>query len=432
MLPDGCLEHLGRKDFQVKVRGFRIELEEIEALLCKHPAIQEAVIEAREEESKGNRVIAYVVPAQGEAPTVSELSNYLQERLPDYMVPSAFVFLDSLPLSPAGKVDRRALPEAGTARPRLDTAYVPPRSPLEEEVAKIWAKVLSLDRVGIHDDFFELGGHSLLGMKLIADIQQELEVNLTLRFLLEFPTIAQLTARINTIQDARLLEEKGNTSLVNLAPGQGRTPVFCFSYMGGFRADLLTFARLGRLIGSDYAFYGLQARGMDGVAQPHRCLENMVADYIEAIQTVQSHGPYLLVGECFSAAVAYETAQQLRSRGEEVALLAFLDAKCSRQSWVRYLWRRLSARLRYRFHPISQSWARIAFHLREIQRLERGKRLRYSCDKLGKAIGIIFWVLRGETPPDPQWANKNGGEAELQKSRQVQRAQKGYCLAIMR
>jgi len=432
--PDGCLEHLGRKDFQVKIRGFRIELEEIEALLGKYPAIQEAIIEVREEECKDNRLIAYIVPAQGGAPTVSELCNYLKEKLPDYMVPSAFAFLDSLPLTPAGKVDRRALPEPGNARPGLDAAYVPPRTPLEEEVAKIWAEVLSLDRVGIHDNFFELGGHSLLGVNLIAQIQRDLHVNLPLRFLLESPTIAQLAARIKATQDEGLhvQEEKENYFLVKLESGQNQTPVFCFSYMGGFRGDLLTFARLVRLIGRNYSFYGLQARGTDGISQPNRCVADIAADYVRAMQTLQPHGPYFLIGECFSAAVAYETAQQLRARGEEVGLLAFLDSKCPRRSSGGELWLRLSARLRYRIQPISQLLARIGFHLREIQLLEQGKRLRYFFDKVGIATTVIFYVLRGEAIPDLQSANRNGNDAEREKSKEMQRAQKAYCLAIMR
>jgi amino acid adenylation domain-containing protein len=434
MLPDSCLEHLGRKDSQVKVRGFRIELEEIEALLRKHPAIQEAIIEVREEESKDNRLIAYIVPAQGEAPTVSELCNYLKEKLPDYMVPSAFAFLDSLPLTPAGKVDRRALPEPGNARPELNAAYVPPRTPLEEEVAKIWAEVLSLDRVGIHDNFFELGGHSLLGVNLIAQIQRDLHVNLPVRALFEFPTIAQLAARIIATQEKGLFlqEETENSCLVNLGPGQSQTPLFCFPYIGGFRGDLLTFARLARLVGPDYSFYGLQARGTDGVSQPHRCLEEMGGDYIREIQALQPHGPYFLIAECFGASVAYETAQQLRARGEEVALLAFLDAKCSRQSWGLSLWRRHSARLRYRIQPISESWSRAGFHLREIQRLERGKRLRYFCDKTGNAILVITSVLRGETLSDSQGTKLDGGIGERQKSRHAQLAKEAYCLAVMR
>jgi amino acid adenylation domain-containing protein len=200
MRPDGCLEHLGRKDFQVKIRGFRIELEEIEALLRKHPAIQEAIIEAREEESKSNRLIAYVVPAQGKAPTVSELCNYLKDKLPDYMVPSVFAFLDSLPLTPAGKVDRRTLPEPGTARPRLDTAYVPPRTLLEEKVAKIWAKVLSLDRVGVHDNYFELGGDSLLATQVISRLREAFHIELPLRALFENPTVASLAVQITQTQ----------------------------------------------------------------------------------------------------------------------------------------------------------------------------------------------------------------------------------------
>jgi amino acid adenylation domain-containing protein len=432
MRPDGCLIYVGRKDFQVKIRGHRVEIAEVESALLDYEGIKEVAVAASQKGASDKKLVAYFVPSKRPAPIVGELRSFLKEKLPDYMIPSFFVILDEIPLTATGKVNRRALPDPGNLRPELDVAYVAPRTPMEEEVAKVWAKVLSLDRIGIHDNFFELGGDSLLVTKLIAQIQQDLRVDLPVRLLFESPTIAQLAARISAIQDARLLEEKGNASLVSLGPGQSQTPVFCFPYIGGFRGDLLTFARLGPLIGPDYSFYGLQARGMDGLAQPHRCVADMASDYIEAMQKVQPHGPYLLVGECFSAAVAYETAQQLRSRGEEVALLALLDAKCSRQSLVQYLWRRLSARLRYRIDAISESWTRIAFHLREIQRLERGKRLRYFVDRIGKGLTVIFLVLRGETPLHPRWVSMNGGDFDRQKSKHVRRAQKGYWLAIMR
>ncbi len=432
-LPDGNIEFLGRLDHQVKIRGFRVEPGEIETVLGEHLAVRQAVVTAREDAPGERRLVAYVVSNQELAPTINELRSFLKQKLPHYMVPSAFVFLDALPLTPNGKVDRRALPAPDGTRPGLQEAFVAPRTSVEEVLASIWSKILAVEQVGIYDDFFELGGHSLLVAKLIAEIQRDLRVDLPVRALFESPTVAQLAARIKGTQDEGfyLQEEKGNY-LVNLGPGQNQTPVFCFPYIGGFRGDLLTFARLGRLIGSDYSFYGLQARGMDGVSQPHRRVEDMAAAYIKEIQTLQPHCPYLLVGECFSSAVAYETAQQLRAHGEEVALLAFLDAKGSRQSLGRYLWRRLSARLRYRIQPISDSLAMTGFYLREIQRLERGKRLRYFFDKVGKAKRVISCVLRGVWPLHPQWANIDGGDAERRKSKHVQRAQKAYWLAVSR
>jgi len=151
MRPDGCLIHMGRKDFQVKIRGYRIEVTEIEVALVGLDSIKAAVVHVQADDAGAQRVVAYVVPAAGRAPTVSELRRALAQTLPDYMVPSAFVFLDTLPLLPSGKVDRRSLPEPNQARPALNAPYVAPRTPTESDLARIWAEVLELEQVGVHD-----------------------------------------------------------------------------------------------------------------------------------------------------------------------------------------------------------------------------------------------------------------------------------------
>ena len=158
-LPNGNIELLGRIDNQVKIRGFRIELGEIESMLVQHPLIQQAVVLAREDTPGDHRLVAYAVATVGANPSADDLRRFLQQKLPDYMVPSAFMFLDSLPLTTNGKLDRKALPALDHSRPELDDAYTAPRTPVEEILAKIWAEVLKLDQVGIHDNFFELGGH---------------------------------------------------------------------------------------------------------------------------------------------------------------------------------------------------------------------------------------------------------------------------------
>jgi len=195
-LPDGNIEFLGRVDHQVKVRGFRIELGEIEAALGQHPALQAAIVLAWEDGAGTKRLVAYVVPEKDTAPGVSELRSFLQEKLPDYMVPSAFVTLDALPLTPTGKVDRRALPAPDGARPEVENVYVAPRTPEEEIVAGIWAQILGLERVGIHDNFFELGGHSLLATRLVSRLRDDLQVEVPLRTLFETPTVAGLAESI--------------------------------------------------------------------------------------------------------------------------------------------------------------------------------------------------------------------------------------------
>jgi amino acid adenylation domain-containing protein len=194
-LPEGDLEFLGRRDDQVKVRGYRIELGEIEAALLGHPAVAEAAVLAREDEPGDRRLVAYVVGRGGEAPEPGELLRHLRQRLPDYMLPAAFVALPALPWTANGKVDRRALPapERGSA---AAGGHVPPRNPAEEVLAGIWAEVLGREGIGIHDDFFNLGGHSLLASQVVARVREAFAVELPLRALFEARTLAGLAARL--------------------------------------------------------------------------------------------------------------------------------------------------------------------------------------------------------------------------------------------
>jgi len=191
-LPDGNIDFLGRIDHQVKVRGFRIELGEIEAVLAQHPAVKEAVVLAREDEPGHKRLVGYVV-ADGEPPSVSALREHLGRNLPDYMVPSAFVFLDALPLTPNGKVDRRALPAPSGERPELESEFVAARDEVERQLAEIWAEVLGLEKVGVHDNFFELGGDSILSIQVIARANQA-GLRLSPRQLFQHPTVAGLAS----------------------------------------------------------------------------------------------------------------------------------------------------------------------------------------------------------------------------------------------
>ncbi|MBA3712218.1 MAG: amino acid adenylation domain-containing protein [Pyrinomonadaceae bacterium] len=196
-LPDGNLEFLGRIDDQVKMRGFRIELGEIEATLNQSAAVRDAVVIVRGDVPGDKRLVAYVVAAQNEAElTDSELRSFLKEKLPEYMVPSAYVVLDEIPLTPNGKVDRRGLPAPDEARPALEGMYVAPRTAVEAAVTEIWAEVLKVEQVGIHDNFFELGGHSLLATLVISRVRKSLQVELPLRSLFESPTAAALSERI--------------------------------------------------------------------------------------------------------------------------------------------------------------------------------------------------------------------------------------------
>jgi len=195
-LPDGNIEFTGRIDEQVKVRGFRIELGEIESVLTEHESVREAVVVALEDRGSEKRLVAYVVTAAGAARNVSELRNHLKERLPDYMIPSAFVYLEALPLTSHGKIDRRALPAPDAERPTLAEAFIAPRTPAEKSLAAIWAKLLGIDQIGSNDDYFELGGDSLLATQLVSQVRSVFAVELPLVELFRHPTLAELAAAI--------------------------------------------------------------------------------------------------------------------------------------------------------------------------------------------------------------------------------------------
>jgi amino acid adenylation domain-containing protein len=202
-LPDGSIEYLGRLDYQVKLRGFRIELGEIEAILAKHPAIREVVLMAREDAPGNKRLVAYIVPKPGYLIIPDDVRTFLKEQLPEYMIPSAFVSLETMPLTPNGKVNRKALPIPEQVQQDKEGTFIAPRTPVEEIIANIWCQILFIEKVSIHDNFFDLGGNSLLATQLISRLRQFLEVELPLRSVFEAPTVAELALIISQHQDIK-------------------------------------------------------------------------------------------------------------------------------------------------------------------------------------------------------------------------------------
>jgi acyl carrier protein len=198
-LPDGRIDFLGRADFQVKVRGFRIELGEIEAILNKHPKIRQAVVIAREDSPGDKRLVAYLISETDQQPEAGELRQFLRLKLPEYMVPSAFEFLDEFPMTPNRKVNRTALPVPDTSQLKAERNLVLPRTPTEEKISNIWALVLGIEKLNIHDSFFDLGGHSLLATRVISLIREQFHVDLPLRILFMTPTIAKVSEAVDTI-----------------------------------------------------------------------------------------------------------------------------------------------------------------------------------------------------------------------------------------
>ncbi|HLK61371.1 MAG TPA: thioesterase domain-containing protein, partial [Chthonomonadaceae bacterium] len=318
-LADGNIEFQGRLDHQVKIRGFRIELGEIECALREHTGVRDAVVLAREDAAGSLRLVAYVVPAEGRRVESAELRHFLKERLPEYMLLSAFVTLQALPLSPSGKVDRKALPAPDTESPETAQGILGPRTPTEEALVGIWEALLHIRPIGIRDNFFDLGGHSLLAVRLLADIKKVLGKTLPLVSLFQNATIERL---------AELVDEEKQTewpTLVPIQPSGTRPPIYC---IGIPNTNVLGYVFLGRRIGEDQPLFGLQAQYRTEEMGPYSQVEYdaLAAEYIAAIRDVQPEGPYHIIGMCQGAHIAFEMTRQLEAQGQRVDLLGILDA----------------------------------------------------------------------------------------------------------
>ena len=317
-LPDGSLEVLGRNDRQVKIRGFRVELGEIESHLEQHQAVAQCVAVMQEVRSDDQRLVAYWVSHTNISATGSELRQYLRYRLAEQSVPSNFVRLTSLPLTPNGKLDRQALPAIDPERPDLDVDFAPPRNPLETQLAAIWAEVLGLDRIGVHDNFFALGGHSLLAVRLFARIEKSFGVRLPLAVLFQHGTIGHL---------AELLVESRPDSdiatVLTLQPeGNGR-PLFMMPMIGG---GAMVSRALFECLDGRFPIFGLQLSLAPQNLDQFRDFRTTAGCLVKALRKFQPHGPYALAGFSYGGMMAFEVACQLNEMGEKVDLLAVIDA----------------------------------------------------------------------------------------------------------
>jgi len=303
--------HLGRLDHQVKIRGFRIELGEIEAALSRHQAVRQAVVLARDDQQGVKQLVAYVVCQDGPVPNQQELRSFLQSEIPEYMVPSLFVFLKAMPLTANNKIDRKALP-APDSTLASSAVYVAPRDRMDIQMAVLWQQVFEIDKVGIHDNFFDLGGHSLRAARLFHLIEQIYGRHLPLSTLFQAPTIAGLTSVLAQEQWTPPWQ-----SLVAMQPNGSVIPIFL---VPGVMGNVLWLAQLARLLGQTHPVYGLQARGLDGDTAPFGSVPEMAQQYIAEIRTCVPQGPYVIVGACTGGLVAYEMAQQLAEQERAVIL----------------------------------------------------------------------------------------------------------------
>ncbi|MGB3493619.1 MAG: amino acid adenylation domain-containing protein [Elainellaceae cyanobacterium] len=333
LLTNGTIELVGRVDFQIKLRGMRIEPGEIKAALVEHEDVGQAVVVARDDLPSGKGIVAYVVPTSNMTDTDSEtgdrssdedltqlkteLRQKAQSELPEHMVPNVFVMLEALPLNPNGKVDRLNLPAPTQADMRSAESIMPPQDALEYQLVKLWEQILGVSPIGITDSFFELGGQSLLAMELVTQIEQRFQKNVMLPDLLRLPTIAQLAQFIREDEVDRW------SPLVPLKPEGSNPPFFC---VHGIWGNVLDMQELAESMGSDQPYYGLQATGLDGKRAPINRIEAIAQTYIKAIQTVQPEGPYLLGGVSAGGIIAFEMAQQLTRQGHDVPLLVLFDS----------------------------------------------------------------------------------------------------------
>jgi amino acid adenylation domain-containing protein len=309
-LADGNIQFLGRADFQVKVRGFRIELGEIEAVLGRYSGIMQNVVVVREDKPGDKRLVAYMVQEGDEVPAIESLRQHLRQKLPEYMVPSAFMYLDEFPLTPNGKVDRRALP-APEYKAEEAAQFVAPRNRTEERLVEIWETILGVSPISVNSDFFELGGHSLLGSRLFALVEKAFGKKLPLATIFSASTVEKLAVLLG--------DERSSHNLVEIQAGGPDKPPFFFVHTRmGYRL-------LAQGLGPEQPVYVLP---YDDVFNKNfeRSLREISRELVSRLRAFQPQGPYYLGGMCLAGRVAYAIAQELFEQGEEVALLALFDA----------------------------------------------------------------------------------------------------------
>lgn len=314
-LANGTIEYRGRNDFQVKIRGFRVELGEIESTLRQHPKLREAVVGVYERASGDKHIAAYVVLHSADKPSSLELRDFLKPNLPEFMIPSAFVFLDALPINSNGKLDRKALPEPDQSGQDMKVEFVAPRNAVEKQLLELWADILTIEHIGIHDNFFDLGGHSLLAVKMIVEVNKLFNAALPLGVIYQSPTIEALASILSSGN-----QQASWYSLVPIQTRGSRPPLFAI--------HTITLEDLPRYLGKDQPLYFLRY-GMAGEISdsPVRLplLPELASHYIKEMQQVQPQGPYYLMGFSFGGLVAYEMAYQLLADGHQVNLVALLD-----------------------------------------------------------------------------------------------------------
>ena len=381
MSEDGCLFHLGRVDHRIRIAGEFVAAADIEKILLEVPGISQVVVRDYFDRSGEQRLCAYLVTRENAHVTVTALREALSERIARQLVPTAFVFLDRLPLTKDLKMDFLHLPPPDQERPPLPHAYIAPRTVLQEQLARIWEDVFNLRPIGIHDDFFDLGGHSLAAVRLCAQIEKNTGKRVPVAVLFQAPTIEQLARSIG--QPGASAPSK---SLIAIHAGGSKPPFFCLHAHDG---GVLFWRDLARRLGPDQPFYALQPQGLDGRQRPHGRIEEMAAHYIREIRTLQPEGPYFIGGHCMGGLIAFEMAQQLHTQGQQIALLALFDsyAPNRKRSPENSLPRR------YRAAAIRAFEMTVGLHVNNLLILEPREQLFYIKEKFNKALYKLYMVF---------------------------------------
>ena len=386
-LPDGSIVVLGRTDHQVKIRGFRVELGSIETYLSQHPGVKGVIAALRETSPGDSQLVAYVLLREHAAATADELREFLKQKLPQYMLPAYFVFLDRFPLTSNGKVDRRAMPPPHELQHKVEDGFVAPRDDLERRLTDIWKEVLRTERIGIRDDFFALGGHSLLAVRLFAMIKTTMGKTIPLATLLKAPTIELLADALREKQ-----EPAGWFSFVPIQREGSRPPLFCISSQFG---DVLLYRSLAQLLGREQPFYALQVFGQSGLPRRHT-IESMATEYLREVRKIQPTGPYFFCGYCFGGRVALEMAQQLIAQGEQPPYLGLFVT----------------------YHVlISTLSERIRLHVRQFRVMGTKAKLAYAAQNFADKTKSLVWrtayKLFRDVAPDSSPLFRNVAEMNL-------------------
>lgn len=310
--PDGNIEFLGRIDNQVKIRGFRIEPGEIETILGKHPSVQKVSVIVKGKDSGKKYLTAYLIPSKDDSLSADDLKSFALDRLPSYMVPNFFIVLDKFPLTINGKIDYARLPDPVEQKERIEL----PKTPLQTQLLTIWENLLGVSGIGLSDNFFDLGGHSLLALRLINQMEKVFNKKFPISTIFQTQTIEELaTAMMNDS-----LEFGG--ILIAINPEGTKPPLFVIPGVGG---SALGYAELARLMGDDQPMYCLQSPGLDGMQTPLENIDDIGHLFVQEIRKKQPNGPYTLVGFCMGGAIAYEVAQLLSSKGQDIDNLVLID-----------------------------------------------------------------------------------------------------------